>query len=130
MKKILLIDDDPVLTDVLSRFLDTLGYSSDRVHSAAEAIEATERNTYWGFFCDFRMPGMSGLELYEKIRIRDDFCAGRFVLLTGGILDAAQEQIMRDQRIFFCKKPFHFQNIVKTVSALEETSCGVSRSSC
>ena len=122
LKKLLLIDDEPSLTEILSQFLLRLGYSSDTAPSGNAAVELAAKNQYWAVFCDLKMPGMNGLELFEKIRDLRSDQTRRFVLFTGSILDAESESLVARNRIMVCRKPFNFESIKETLRSLERVS--------
>lgn len=119
MKKILLVDDEPSLTDILCQILKHLGFASDSAHSADAAISLIKRNNYWAFFCDLNLPGMNGLELFEELKNISKAQSRRFILFTGAALDDKTEEMVAGKQIVVCKKPFHLQNIKDTIRLLE-----------
>lgn len=71
MKRILVVDDNEMLCRLACDILRTEGYSAVPARSAAEALEAFEREAFDVLVTDSRMPGMTGLELARAIRARD-----------------------------------------------------------
>lgn len=67
-KRILIIDDEPDLTEILSIFLEEQGWSPIRAHSAEEAFEILEQTFITGVISDYRLPGMNGKELMLKVQ--------------------------------------------------------------
>jgi len=132
-KHVLLIDDEPNLNEILGQYLHRLGYTSDATTSGDLAVDLLKKNDYWAVFCDLKMPGINGLDLFDKIQCLSEK-ALRFVLLTGAILDSAIEDKVSKQHIVVCRKPFNFENIKQTLRSLEsrqdiqgQTNC---RSNC
>lgn len=68
MGKILWADDEIELLKPHILFLESKGYSVDRVTNGADAIEKAEENQYDVIFLDENMPGISGLETLSKIK--------------------------------------------------------------
>jgi diguanylate cyclase (GGDEF)-like protein/PAS domain S-box-containing protein len=68
--RVLLVDDEAVNRDMLSRRLERRGYSVGTAASGAEALEAIEREPWAAVLLDVQMPGMSGLEVLQKVRER------------------------------------------------------------
>jgi len=66
--QVLLVDDNPVIRDLLVEALSPLA-SVKVCGSAAEALRRAERRTPDLIISDYRMPGLSGLELLAKLRI-------------------------------------------------------------
>lgn len=69
--RILLVDDEEAIRVALSRFLRSRGYHVTAVGSAADALEALDRDRCALVLCDVRMPGMTGLELLPVALARD-----------------------------------------------------------
>jgi DNA-binding response OmpR family regulator len=68
MGKILWADDEIDLLKPHILFLESKGYSVDRVTNGTDAIDKAEENTYDVIFLDENMPGISGLEALSKIK--------------------------------------------------------------
>lgn len=70
--RILAVDDEESIRAVLKTILKSEGYLCDTAASADEAISRLKDNQYDVILTDIMMPGMSGIELLELIRKRDD----------------------------------------------------------
>jgi len=68
MKNILVVDDNEMLCRLACDILRTEGYHTVPATSASQALEAFEKEEFGLLVTDFRMPGMSGLELARAIR--------------------------------------------------------------
>jgi CheY-like chemotaxis protein len=67
-KKVLVIDDDPVVGKSFQRVLSGKGYAVISAASGAEALDRLAREDYDVVYADIRMPGMDGLEVTERIK--------------------------------------------------------------
>lgn len=65
--KILLMEDDPVLGDIITDYLQTF-YETDRAFDSHEAQECIDKNRYDLFIFDINVPGKSGVELLQELR--------------------------------------------------------------
>jgi len=65
--KILLMEDDPVLGDIVTDYLQTF-YETDRAFDSAEAQEFIDEGSYDLFIFDINVPGKNGVELLEELR--------------------------------------------------------------
>ena len=65
--KILLVDDDPDLLNLLSIRLNASGYDVDTASSAESALNYLDLERPQLVISDLRMSGMCGMELFEKI---------------------------------------------------------------
>lgn len=66
--KVLLVDDEPSLLDLMAELLDDLGHESVRADNGLRALEALDREPLRVVITDWMMPGMDGLELVRRIR--------------------------------------------------------------
>ncbi len=64
----LICEDNPDVTTVLSELLAHEGISSDRAATAAEAMDLLRRNTYRALLVDLGLPDMDGSVLIQKLR--------------------------------------------------------------
>jgi len=68
--KILLVDDNAVVRDMLVDLVGSLGYVADAASGGTEALALFDRNRYDIVLTDLLMPGMSGWELLAAVRQR------------------------------------------------------------
>jgi len=66
--RVLVVDDQAFVTDVLKRWIEAEGHACRKAASAEEAIEELSRAPFDLVVSDIGMPGMSGLDLLEVIR--------------------------------------------------------------
>ncbi len=81
VRKVLVVDDDPVISESFHRVLARKGYL---VVSAADGLEALNKvatETYDAVFTDIKMPGMDGVEVAEQMRTRRPWT--QVVIITG-----------------------------------------------
>jgi CheY-like chemotaxis protein len=67
-KKVLVVDDDPVIGRSFDRVLSESGYEVSTARDGPQALASMSREDYDVVFTDIKMPGMDGLELAERIR--------------------------------------------------------------
>jgi putative two-component system response regulator len=68
--RILVVDDEPNICRLLSRYLARLGYHADTASSVGEALQRMETSRYDLVLTDLRLPGPSGLDLLMAVRSR------------------------------------------------------------
>lgn len=66
--RLLLIDDDKELGELLVEFLDSEGFTLELAHSGEEGLEKLAENEYDLILLDVMMPGMSGLDVLREMR--------------------------------------------------------------
>ena len=65
---VLLVDDEPIVHETLGRYLRKTGHEVESARDAAAALDVLEHRDVHVLITDVRMPGMSGLELLERVR--------------------------------------------------------------
>lgn len=68
LRKILVVDDDPVVGKSFDRVLSSKGYAVITASNGQEALNKLETEDYDAVFTDIKMPGMSGLEMAERVK--------------------------------------------------------------
>ena len=68
VKKILVVDDDPVVAKSFDRVLAGKGYAVISAADGEEALRKLNAETYDVVFTDIKMPGMSGIEVAERVK--------------------------------------------------------------
>ncbi|MFH1202064.1 MAG: response regulator [Candidatus Omnitrophota bacterium] len=68
MKKILIVDDEKPICDMLEKFLAKKGYEASSVQSGEQALIKVKEERPHIVLLDIRMPGMGGIEALKRIR--------------------------------------------------------------
>jgi CheY-like chemotaxis protein len=91
---ILVVDDEPAIQELLRHFLEEKGCYVETASSVGDAIYILERDIINAVVLDVRMPGRSGLELLEFMRLDEGLRDIPVVILTGATLTPAEEAII------------------------------------
>jgi len=68
MTRILVVDDDPSVCDVVERLLASSGYAVTTATTGRAALEAATKQSFAAAFVDLCMPSMHGLEIINGLR--------------------------------------------------------------
>ncbi len=110
----LVVDDDPDTTDSIRDTLRRRGFDAHGFYSADEALEWLKTREAAVVISDVRMPGITGIELANKLR--DEYPALRVIILTGaGSLDIAIQAI-RAGAFDYISKPVEGDALALAVS--------------
>lgn len=110
---ILVVDDERSISDSLSDYLDTLGYRAVPVYNGRDALARLEQNHFDLIITDLKMPGMSGMELFEEIRDRNTEI--KVILMTGYASKESKADAIAKGAFDYISKPFHFDQIEAVV---------------
>lgn len=81
LRKVLVVDDDPVVGKSFNRVLSGKGYIVVTAEDGYEALQKLQLEHYDMVFTDLRMPGMDGVEVAEKVKARQPWTP--VVIVTG-----------------------------------------------
>jgi len=93
--KLLLIDDDVHVHELLEQELAREGYSLEKAFSGPEGLERAEKSRPDVIILDLMMPGMSGFEVAERLRQDDATSRIPIVVLTAKELTAEDREHLR-----------------------------------
>jgi two-component system, LuxR family, response regulator FixJ len=108
-----IVDDDPDMRDSLRWLLKTVGLHVEVYGSAAEFLEDFAPVGPGCLVFDVRMPGMSGLDLYEAVVARGEGMPVIFITAYADVPMAIRA--MKSGAIEFVEKPFNRQELLDRV---------------
>lgn len=109
----LVVDDEPIIADVLSAILENEG-NVETAGNGAEGLAKLEAKYYSVIITDVDMPVMGGIEFYEKAVLIHPGCKSRFLFFTG-LMDEARIDLFVKHRFRYLKKPANIHEIRKAV---------------
>jgi len=115
---VLIVEDDKATGDLLASAINyERGYRAVRVANADDALTALGTIDPDLLVLDIHLPGMSGLELYDRIRSDPRFSTLPVVFETGAGHEHAEQ--LRDRGVAtYIKKPFDLDELVRFVKRL------------
>ena len=122
-KSVLVIDDDVAIQNLLVRQLNDIGLDDIEVSSRGDEA--------WGLICDkpydllvldWKLPGLGGVTLFNRLRLRADY-ARTPILVVSGFVTRKDFTLLDDYPCTdFLEKPFSKLQTVQAVSELMESS--------
>ena len=115
---VLVVDDDDNLRWVLQTQLEQMGYATATAADGAAALERIDKDPPALVLTDLKMPGMSGMELLE--RVRRDYPEVPVLIMTAfGTIQSAV-QAMRAGAYDYLTKPIDYDELALSVSRVLE----------
>jgi len=105
-KRILVVDDEPVISRVCARALTTQGFEVDIAVNGEVARDMLGKKDYDLCLIDIRTPVMSGKELYQFILSRCPKLASGVIFTTGDVADGYTQRFLELTRRPYLPKPF------------------------
>ncbi len=101
--RVMVVDDDLLLLKMLRRQVERLGFVCETCSSSEEALEKRQERPYRILLSDWELPGLSGLELCQRVRAEEQYTY--VLLLTGTEGPEAKIQALDAGADAFLAKP-------------------------
>jgi len=106
--KILIVDDDTIILNLLSEFFQREGYQNEVAKNGTEALRKFNEKDFDFVFIDLKLPDMDGLDVLKKVKMIDDQVSA--VIISGyGTIETAVEA-MKIGADDYLLKPFRSLN--------------------
>ncbi|MGD0438476.1 MAG: response regulator [Bryobacteraceae bacterium] len=112
---IVIIDDDVLVRQALGDCMESAGYAVDSFDSAEQFLASGSAQNAACLIIDVQLPGISGLELQDKMVGADNRVPIIFVSAQG--TQANRDMAMKRAAAGFLSKPFRRDDLVKLVGA-------------
>lgn len=116
-KRILVVDDEPDLTQVSTLALEYHGFKVDSFNDPQEALSKFKPGLYDLIILDIKMPKMDGFELYHEIKKKDN--NAKVCFLTASELyyeEFRKKEYCALDRNLFIQKPIDNEDLVKEIN--------------
>ena len=115
------VDDEPIIHDVLSQLLAAEGYEVEISASGEEALQKYEARNFDLVLLDLMMPGMSGLDFLRALRKIQP--QAMIIILTAYASVESAIEAMKNGAFDYVQKPFKHEDLLLTISrAIEHKS--------
>jgi FixJ family two-component response regulator len=110
------VDDDPSMSRMLCRVIKAAGLSVDAFGSAEEFLDSDASRKSVCLILDMNLPGMSGLELQERLH------ASRvevpIIFMSAQADDVTQRRALKAGAFGFLRKPFSIESLLATLRSI------------
>jgi CheY-like chemotaxis protein len=115
-QRILVVDDDRGTCAVLAKKLSSHGYEVDVAYDGKQALERVSQQAYDLALVDYRMPGMNGVELFERLRQEQPDIVGVFLTAFATINTVYPAIGVGVERVL--AKPVDFNELLPVIEGL------------
>jgi len=110
-KRILLVEDEPAISQVCRRVLASEGFEVDIAANGIEAEDRLRERDYNLIIIDIRTPVMNGKELYQYIKEEYSRLVERVIFTTGDVLAGETRSFLEQRGRPLLLKPFTPDNL-------------------
>jgi PAS domain S-box-containing protein len=114
-RRILIVDDEPGIVDVLQEVLGNSGYRIETASNGAKALNRIASQDYDLIISDLCMPEMSGEKLHATLREHYPHLLDRIIFVTGDTVSAGSRSFLEKSGARWLSKPFNISEIERMV---------------
>jgi CheY-like chemotaxis protein len=118
--KVLLVDDEPDIIEVIQDRLEAYGFTVVTAGTGLEALKKLSVEKFDGVFLDVKMPEMGGIEALEEIRKRDKQTP-IIIITSSSTREAAIDAIAKGANEYILK-PFEWQDLKAKIQKIFNVS--------
>ncbi|MCX8156269.1 MAG: response regulator [Verrucomicrobiae bacterium] len=112
---ILVLDDEPTITEMVSEMLSILGCRTVGCTVPAQALELLQKRHFDLILSDIRMPEMDGRQFYAAVRQQNPALAGRILFLTGDTVNEETRAFLKSVGNHHLGKPFQLEALRRAI---------------
>lgn len=119
-KRVLAIDDEEAILQMLRETLTQQGYQVDTAGDGETGLNRLRQNNYDLILCDWKMQGLNGQQVYERLRILNPALSERLMFITGDLVSDKTRQFLETEKKICLPKPFtlsEFHTAIKKILA-------------
>jgi DNA-binding response OmpR family regulator len=116
--RILVVEDDPDIAELVERYLSKAGFSTDRVASGKEALDAITLKAPDLLVLDLMLPHVDGLEICRRVRAHEKTANLPIIMLTARAEESERIVGLELGADDYLAKPFSPNELVARVRAL------------
>ena len=113
--RILLVDDDPMVAQLVIDMLTMDGYEVDTAPNGIAALEMTESDRYDVILTDLHMPEMNGADLYRELAKRQTHPPQKIIFITGTAGTSEAHRVVQETGLPLLTKPFNVVELLELV---------------
>jgi two-component system OmpR family response regulator len=113
--KVLVVDDDPGITEIVDAFLSTAGYDVSVENTSESAIRKAKEWRPDVILLDIMMPHMDGYDVAETLKDEKSMQQTPIIFLTGKDAEEDQGRSFRAGGNLYVKKPFSCERLLDIV---------------
>jgi two-component system, OmpR family, response regulator len=116
--RVLIVDDTDIVRKALEVAVTRMGHAAVSTSDAVEALAMARRQPPDLALLDFRMPGMDGAELYQALKAAlGDRCPRILWVSATPADEVCSRTAATGPSAGFVKKPFHLDDLIRSVNA-------------
>jgi signal transduction histidine kinase/ActR/RegA family two-component response regulator len=118
--RVLVIDDEEILLELTREILGSSGYAVETVSSGEAALDRIRENQYDIIICDWKMPGLNGRQVFERLQSTNPKMAARLIFMTADVMSESTQEFLKSNNKQCLSKPFSLKEFRSAVQQFSE----------
>ena len=116
--KILLVDDEATVLDLVRETLEGCGYTVETATNSQEALARVRGGSYAAVILDLLLPDMNGFILAQEIKRISPQLADRILFISGILFGQSTVEHLGSIGAGFLSKPFQLDSLIQAVDKI------------
>ena len=121
-KRILVIDDEAAILQLVSESLRRSGFQVDTVADGEAALQRLKQDHYDVALCDWKMPGLNGQQVYERLQTFNPVLSKRMIFVTGDVVNERMREFLESHGRPCLGKPFEIGELRAAIRTVLKAS--------
>jgi CheY-like chemotaxis protein len=118
--RILIVDDEPMIRDLLSQALEIMGHSVETCSSGRKAVESVEAGNFDLVMMDVGLPDITGFEAMASIKAKSPQTP--VILISGNSADQSKAEALAKGASAYVVKPIRLEDLAGTIQGTLDSS--------
>jgi two-component system, NtrC family, sensor kinase len=114
-KRILVVDDEKYILEFFVEVFQSMPMQVDTANDGRAAMQKMQTGEYDLIITDFRMPQMSGRDLFDWVKKNRPQLANHIIFVTGDTVSAETRTFFEDNRSRYLAKPFKIEEVKEMI---------------
>ncbi len=115
-KSVLVVDDEEWILNLSEALLARQGYDVRTANNGEAALIEVKSQRFDVVICDWKMPGLSGIQFYERLAALDPVAASRMLFMTGDVISDTFQNFLSKHSRTCLNKPFAIEDFRRAVA--------------
>jgi signal transduction histidine kinase/ActR/RegA family two-component response regulator len=121
-KRVLVVDDEDTILQMIREALAINGYKVDVARDGETALRLLGQFHYDLALCDWKMPGLNGQQVYERLHERDPEMSQRLIFITGDVVNEKTQEFLQARNKVCLSKPFTLGDFRSAINQVMKTA--------
>ncbi len=117
-KRVLAIDDEPAILQLVRRLLECGGFEVDVAADGETGLRRLSERPYDVILCDWKMPGLTGQDVYERLQLSQPHHCRRMIFMTGDVVSERTRAFLESPKKVYLPKPFTVEEFRAALSQI------------